>query len=207
MKIQLEDLSKRFLYDWIFKSISHTFESNSSTAIIGNNGSGKSTILKVILGIEQPSKGAVSCFIGDTNINPEESAKLTDFVAPYQNLIEEFSTQEMIDFHFKFKTKNKILTIDQLLEETNLKKESKKIISNFSSGMKQRLKLILAFCSDAPLLLLDEPTVNLDQQGIDWYRACIQKLKGQKTILVASNQLNEYDFCQNQLNILDYKKS
>ena len=206
MKIKLEGLSKRFLYDWIFKSISHTFETNSSTAIIGNNGSGKSTILKVILGIEQPSKGAVSYFSGNNEVTPENSAKLTDFVAPYQSLIEEFSTKEMIDFHFKFKNKNDLFSIEQLLEETNLKKESKKSINNFSSGMKQRLKLILAFCSDAPLLLLDEPTVNLDQQGIDWYRASIQKLIGQKTIIIASNQLNEYDFCQNQLNILEYKK-
>ena len=206
MKIKLEDLSKRYLYDWIFKSINHTFENNSSTAIIGNNGSGKSTILKIILGIEQPSKGAVSYFLKDSIINSEDSSKNIDFIAPYQNLIEEFSTQEMIEFHFKFKKKNNILSVSQLLEETGLKKETKKNISNFSSGMKQRLKLILAFCSDSPLLLLDEPTVNLDQQGIEWYRDTIKQLIGKKTIIISSNQLNEYDFCQDLLDILLYKK-
>ncbi len=205
MKVQLEELSKRYLYDWIFKSITHTFDSNSSTAITGNNGSGKSTILKIILGIEQPSKGAVSYFIDERKVDTDDSSKLIDFIAPYQSLIEEFSTQEMIDFHFKFKNKNNLLFVDTLLEETNLKKESKKTINNFSSGMKQRLKLILAFSSDSPLLLLDEPTVNLDQQGIDWYRNTIKKLVGKKTIIISSNQLNEYDFCQDQLNILDYK--
>ena len=206
MKIELEGLSKRYLYDWIFKSVSHTFQTNSSTAITGNNGSGKSTILKIILGIEQPSKGAVSYFLEDKKINIEDSSKHIDFIAPYQSLIEEFSTQEMIDFHFKFKTKSDLFSVQELLEQTNLKKESKKNISNFSSGMKQRLKLILAFCSDSPLLLLDEPTVNLDQQGIDWYRETIMKLVGKKTIIISSNQLNEYDFCKHQLNILDYKK-
>ena len=72
--------------------------------------------------------------------------------------------------------------------------------------MKQRLKLVLAICSEAPLLLLDEPTTNLDQQGVDWYRELIEKYAMDRSTIIASNVEVDYDFCDATLNILNYKK-
>ena len=72
--------------------------------------------------------------------------------------------------------------------------------------MKQRLKLVLAICSDSPILLLDEPTTNLDTQGMNWYRDLIQTYGQNRLVVIASNIEADYDFCDTTLNILDYKK-
>ena len=76
----------------------------------------------------------------------------------------------------------------------------------FSSGMKQRLKLVLAICTDTPILLLDEPTTNLDEQGANWYHKLIQEFAMDRLVIVASNIEADYTFCKQYLNVLDYKK-
>ena len=71
--------------------------------------------------------------------------------------------------------------------------------------MKQRVKLALAFCADTPVLLLDEPTANLDQQGIDWYQSLIEKFSTNRLVIICSNQEHEYSFCSEKLDVTDYK--
>jgi ABC-type multidrug transport system ATPase subunit len=95
--------------------------------------------------------------------------------------------------------------MNEMLLTANLSEHTDKMIKHFSSGMKQRAKLILAFATQADLLLLDEPCSNFDNAGIAWYQQCIEQLKGKCTIIVASNQLYEYDFCKHTLDILKYK--
>jgi len=80
-----------------------------------------------------------------------------------------------------------------------------KAIKNFSSGMKQRVKLALAFCSDTQILLLDEPTSNLDQQGVEWYLSLIEQCSSNRLVIVCSNQEQEYGFCDERINVEDYK--
>ena len=93
-----------------------------------------------------------------------------------------------------------------MLKTLALKGAEQKAIKYFSSGMKQRVKLALAVFSDTPLLLLDEPTSNLDEQGIAWYRSLISKYGVNRTLVVCSNQQHEYDYCTHQLQLADYKK-
>lgn len=80
-----------------------------------------------------------------------------------------------------------------------------KAVKYFSSGMKQRLKLALAFCSDTALLMLDEPTSNLDTQGVDWYLSLVEQFSTGRLTIICSNQEHEYSFCKNRLSITDYK--
>ena len=72
--------------------------------------------------------------------------------------------------------------------------------------MKQRVKLGISFYADTPMILLDEPATNLDKMGYDWYIEEIHQLIGEKIILVCSNRTDEYEFCKNSIDILDYKK-
>ena len=72
--------------------------------------------------------------------------------------------------------------------------------------MKQRVKLLLALGADVPLLLLDEPTTNLDEQGVEWYQALINKAATTQSVVVASNQPHEYAFCTQNIQVAAYKK-
>lgn len=205
MKITLENLGRRFNKEWIFKDINCVFSQGQKYAILGPNGSGKSTLLSVLLGNLTPSEGKI-IYNDQTEILPEHIFSYISLAAPYLDLIEEFTLQETIDFHFKFKNYHKGFNAAAVLDLLALNKAEDKPLKYFSSGMKQRTKLALAFCTDTPILVLDEPTSNLDTQGTDWYLSLIEKFVKNRLVLVGSNQSYEYDFCEQHLNILDYKK-
>jgi len=204
MTIDLQDAGRRFNQEWIFRNFSYQFNSAGKYAILGPNGSGKSTLLSVILGSLAPSEGSIT--YSDGNIIPVEKIYTQlSFAAPYLDLVEEFSLQETIEFHFKFKSYYPGLSAAGVLDLLGLAKSQDKPLKYFSSGMKQRTKLALACCTDAPLLLLDEPTSNLDMQGIGWYHDLIRDFTADKLVLVGSNQETEYTFCENLISITDYK--
>jgi ABC-type multidrug transport system ATPase subunit len=205
MKIILEHIGRRFNREWIFRNINYEFESGSSYAVLGSNGAGKSTLLQVISGSLSSSEGKISYLHGDTNIDQEKVYIQQSMVAPYFELIEEFTLTELIDFHFRFKKYRQGLNRQGVIELLGLKNAEFKAIKYFSSGMKQRVKLALAFCSDTAMLLLDEPATNLDQQGLDWYLSLASTFSSDRLLLICSNQEQEYSFCSHQINIADYK--
>jgi len=205
LSIILEQAGKRFQYEWIFKNISLALAPQSKVAVTGSNGSGKSTLLKCVAGLIPITEGKVS-YLMDKKVIPEsEFYTYLAVSAPYLELPEEFTLEELLDFHFKFKNKNESLSLEDMIDIMYLKEAKKKQIQYFSSGMKQRLKLGLCFFSDVPLLLLDEPTSNLDQKGIDWYLHMISEYGGSKTILICSNDPREYAFCNKIIKMENYK--
>jgi ABC-type multidrug transport system ATPase subunit len=205
MQITLENIGRRFNREWIFREINYTFNNKGSYAILGPNGSGKSTLLQVLNGSLVPSAGVISYTNGGDAIEPEDVFNHLSLAAPYLELIEEFTLNEMIDFHFRFKTFKAGIDKKALNDILNLKGSENKMIRYFSSGMKQRLKLALAFCADTPMLMLDEPTSNLDTQGIDWYLNLVEKFSANRLTIICSNQEHEYSFCRERLSISDYK--
>ena len=115
--------------------------------------------------------------------------------------------EEMLKFHFSFKSAVRGIMIPEMIGRVGFKNPGQKAIRLFSSGMKQRVKLILALLSDVPLVLLDEPTMNLDAAGTEWYLGLVAEFMEGRTILVCSNlQHQETDFCSEKLFIEDYKK-
>jgi ABC-type multidrug transport system ATPase subunit len=204
MNILLENVGRRFNKEWIFKQIDYTFTSDNSYAILGPNGSGKSTLLSILLGSLTPSEGKIT-YKGQNPVRVEEIYKHISFAAPYLDLVEEFTLQETIHFHFQFKSYAKGMDSNALLELLGLEKAQDKALKHFSSGMKQRTKLALACCADTPMLILDEPTSNLDEQGVRWYRELMEQFAKNRLVVIGSNQLHEYDFCGHQLLINDYK--
>jgi len=204
--ITLQNIGRRFNRDWIFRGIDHTFISGESYAILGSNGSGKSTLLAVLNGSLSPSTGIISYSFNDLSVEVDQVFQHISLAAPYLELIEEFSLSEMIDFHFKFKTYKPGINKAAIIELLSLPGSPNKLIRYFSSGMKQRLKLALAFCADTPVLMLDEPTSNLDAQGVDWYLNLVQQFAKDRLTIICSNQEHEYSFCTHKLNIADYKQ-
>ena len=204
--IELNNIGKRFRYEWIFKNITHSFESGKSYALLGPNGSGKSTLMKILSGHLTPSDGQITFLHNGKKIDGDDVYQLISYSAPYIDVIEEMTLTEMIVFHSKFKPLRKALIINDLIRILNFKNAADKEIRFFSSGMKQRLKLALSICSDTPILLLDEPTTNLDAQGVAWYQDLMQQFSDKdRLVIVASNIEHDYDFCEEKLNILDYK--
>lgn len=204
MNISLNSVGRRFNKEWIFRNLSTEFTSGNSYAILGPNGSGKSTLLSVLTGSLSPSEGEIS--FSDTKEIPVENIyKYISLAAPYLELVETFTLKESIDFHFKFKNFAPGLDSKKLITILGLEKAANKEIKYFSSGMKQRTKLALACCTDTPILFLDEPTSNLDVQGINWYRELIENFGKDRLTIIGSNQIQEYDFCTNQIQISDYK--
>ena len=209
MQIQLTDIGKRYNYEWIFRNVQYEFNSANNYAILGSNGSGKSTLLQVIAGNLLPSQGTVHYTLGSTVIEPENIYKYLSFASPYLELLEEFTLVESIEFQSKFKPFYPGLNTQDLISLMQLEKAKDKQLKYFSSGMKQRVRLALAILSNSPLLLLDEPSSNLDKNAITWYQQLIQMYSKDRLIIVASNQLEyEYSFfCKTLLNVEDFKKT
>ncbi len=205
MTIILSNIGKKFNNRWIFKGITYQFGPNQRYTVLGSNGSGKSTFLQLIAGYRIPSQGLIQFIESGRACSQEELYKFVSIAAPYMELIEELTLREHIDFHFRFKAIQPDLSTAELPWKLNLEKEIDKPVRYFSSGMKQRLRLGLAFFSQTPILLLDEPLSNLDQAGTAWYRELLDKQTKGRTVIICSNQkAEEYVPCQHYLRISDY---
>lgn len=207
MQIELENCGRRFNNEWIFRDLNYSFNPGSKTAVLGQNGSGKSTLLNVLSGHMSTSEGSVFYGRDGAKIESEEIYSHISFSAPYIDLIEEFTLDEILKFHFSFKPLMQNLSIQEVPTLLGLEKSRNKALKYFSSGMRQRTRLALACFEQNSILMLDEPTANLDVQGIDWYQKIIQDFGENKMIIVASNQIHEYEFCHNFINIQDFKPS
>ena len=202
MNISLHNAGKRFNREWIFRHFSFDFLTAGTYAITGSNGSGKSTLLQVIAGAMLQSEGTVQ-YSNDTSSSISDPYQHIAIAAPYLELIEELTATELLQFHAGFKPLSHSTT--QILESVNLGNAASKQIRYFSSGMKQRLKLAQAFFSLSPVLLLDEPTTNLDNEGTGLYQNLIKEHIGKRLLIVSSNVPQEYEFCENVISIEDFK--
>ncbi|MGX5688276.1 ABC transporter ATP-binding protein [Arcticibacter tournemirensis] len=205
MEIKLEHIGRRFNREWIFRGIDYTFEEGKTYAVLGPNGSGKSTLLQIVSGNLSPSEGKVTYWNTSNSIDTDSVYSHISMAAPYMELIEEFTLSELLDFHFGFKRYLNQLSKDTVIDLLGFEKSRNKAVKYFSSGMKQRTKLALAFCSDTPVLLLDEPASNLDSQGVNWYNTLIEDFTKGRTLIVCSNQEYEYACCERHIHISNYK--
>jgi ABC-type multidrug transport system ATPase subunit len=207
LHIQLESIGKKFGSEWIFKNLNLNLESADKIVLLGGNGSGKSTLLQIISGYVLPNAGKL-IFKNGAHIEENENYKDHFSIAtPYLELVEDYTLTELIGHCAVYKPFLNNLNANEIIEIAELKHTENKHIKNYSSGMKQRVKLALAILADCPLLLLDEPASNLDKNAIDWYNQLITKYASHKTIVVCSNSVKEeFGFCTKELNVMDYKQ-
>ena len=205
MLIEASGLGKRFRRDWIFRGLTRTFRPGSATAVLGPNGAGKSTLLNTFSGQLLPTEGSLRYALAGRTVAVEDLPRHLAYAAPYLELLEELTLLELLRFHTRFKPLRPGISIDQLISILYLEKARQQLVREFSSGMKQRLKLGLALYADAPLLLLDEPTTNLDATGVAWYLEHVQATRTGRTLLLSSNVPAEYGFCDEQLLVTDFQ--
>jgi len=206
MNIYLDGIGKKFNTEWIFRNLSLSIPAGETTAILGRNGSGKSTLLQIIAGSIHPTEGKIRYESGGKDIPDDMIFRRLAMVAPYLEIIEDFTLDEMLDFHFSFKSYLRGFNAGRVKDILDLKVRKSKIIRQYSSGMKQRVKLALAFFSDVQMLLLDEPMMNLDKAGMDWYLQLVREHAGKRTLVICSNQHDqESGFAAKVISIEDYK--
>ncbi len=201
MKISLTDAGKRFNREWIFRKINLEFLSGRAYAITGSNGSGKSTFLQSLAGMMQLSEGKMEY----AGISADNVYTAVSFCAPYSDVIDEMTLLEFLEFHSQFKKFIPGANALTIIEEIGLTAAANKQIRYYSSGMKQRARLAQAIYSDTPVLLLDEPTSNFDEEGIALYRRLLEKYAAERLVIVCSNDEKEYSFCQERIRMEDYK--
>jgi ABC-type multidrug transport system ATPase subunit len=203
VKIVAEKIGKKYNKEWIFRNLSLVLQHNQSIAITGANGAGKSTFLQLLAGTTPASEGKITYKNDKLNFPAEEYYKYISYAAPYLELIEEMTIRELANFHKNFKPFSENISTEEFLQKIVLEHAADKEIRQLSSGMKQRVKLGLALFSRTPIVMLDEPTTNLDNKGIDWYLNEINQQLNKRIIIISSNQKHEYDFCEDILKIQD----
>lgn len=206
MNITLSNTGKRFNREWIFRKFNHTFLQGQSYALTGANGSGKSTLLQIIAGATLHSEGTINYELATNTdkFNNENAYRHISIAAPYLDMIEEMSANEFLHFHASFKPLS-TKSFPEILSAVGLEKAAEKQIRYYSSGMKQRLKLAQAFFSDTSVLLLDEPTTNLDEDGIAIYKYLWNTQTENRLVIVSSNDKQEYENCGEVIYLGDYK--
>lgn len=207
MQIELNKVGKQYNGEWIFKSISLSFTPENQYWISGHNGSGKSSLLRIIAGYNLPSKGTIKWKSTKQELIAEEVYQEVALCSPALTLFDNHTVEEAIAFHFKNQELTPEMNQSKVLKFCYLEESKSKTIQQLSSGMLQRLKLALAFLSRTELLLLDEPCANLDAQAIQWYQKNLQLYKKDRLLIICSNNKEEEHFlCNKTINLEDFKE-
>jgi ABC-type multidrug transport system ATPase subunit len=205
MQIILDNVSKRYGYEWIFRNIDYTINEGDKIAVIGPNGSGKSTLIRLLLGANEPSTGKINYRISTQEIKAIDINDKFSFTGPYMDLVTNFTLSEIVKFHFSFRKIIDGMNPKEISNIALLEKSKNKEISKFSSGMQQRLKLSLALCSDSACVILDEPTTNLDEPSKVWFEELLEKYLLGRTLIIATNESRDSSLCSRTLNIAEFK--
>ena len=202
VSITADGIEKRYNRRKIFSNINFALRENDSLAITGRNGSGKSTLLKIISGALSPTEGEISLTIENKNVAASDRFTLVGFVAPYLQLYDEFTALENLRLLRRIRG---IRTSDEtmlaLLRRVNLFDRRNDFVRTYSSGMKQRLKYAFALLHEPPVLLLDEPASNLDDEGIATVRQIIEEQKKKGILIIATNEQHDAELCQQTIDL------
>lgn len=207
-RLVCENLSKRFGRRLLFRDLSAAVEGGRSLAVTGANGAGKSTLLRLLAGVLTPSRGRVQLFgPGGAPVGEAARPLCTGLVAPYLNVYDGFSARENLWFIARARRlPDAAARIQEALEQVGLGARADDLVGTYSSGMKQRVKYAAALLPTPLLLLLDEPSANLDAAGLAMVRrvAEAQRAAG-RLLVVATNSADEAARCDAQLRIEDFR--
>jgi heme exporter protein A len=200
--LKVSNLCKQYTETLLFKDISFDLRPGEVMAITGWNGSGKSTLLRIIAGLVRPTTGTVGMFANGESIPKESRRRFVGMVAPAFSLYEELTALENLEFFCKVRG----IAYDRgsclnMMERTGLRENADKLCRNYSSGMKQRLKLAQALLHNPPLLLLDEPGCNLDSKGMKIVENIISAQRHLGMTVIASNEKREVDYGDRVINL------
>jgi heme exporter protein A len=196
-------VTKEFDRRTIFRDVSISLSQGDSLAITGRNGAGKSTLVKVVAGLLSGTHGKVEYTVDGKRLEIENLRHHIGFVSPYLQLYDEFSGSENLELLSKIRSDVGIDSgrIQEVLETVGLWERKSDYVRTYSSGMKQRLKYAFAILHRPSLLILDEPTSNLDHDGIAMVKKVVDEQKTRGVLIVATNDADEARWCSAKIEL------
>jgi heme exporter protein A len=191
--LQANSLSKDFDRRKIFSALSFSVSSGSSLAITGRNGTGKSTLAKILCGVLTPTSGAAILSCNGTIVSAERLHRHVGLVSPYVQMYDEFSGIENLRIMLAIRglKHQPDEQLRLLLRQFGIDDRRYDDVRTYSSGMKQRLKYAAALLHEPELLVLDEPTSNLDEQGIEAVHTVMVEQKKSGILIIATNDRDD----------------
>ncbi|WP_116127914.1 ATP-binding cassette domain-containing protein [Lewinella sp. IMCC34183] len=195
LQIRFRDVSKRFGRQYILRQRTEEFLAGECYGVRGSNGSGKSTLLRLLSGQLSPTRGRVEYRFGERTVPVENMFRYVSWTGPYFELVEELTVQEFLTFHYTLKPLMAGLSVDAVVDRIGLRAAAKRPLTDCSSGMRQRVLLATALYAATPLLLLDEPTVTLDDASAEWFAGELRSCRAGRLTVVASNDERDLREC------------
>ncbi len=193
--VELENVEHRFGLRRVFSGVSLTVRTGEVGLVMGANGAGKSTLLKIIAGLLPPASGTVRVQMDERDLDARTRRQIIGYVAPDLTLYRELTGVENLEFFARLRgAPLKHQQLRDVLELVGLRGRGRDLVGAYSSGMRQRLKYAFALIGNPPILLLDEPTANLDVDGmamVEQVIAAQQTRPGGGLTIVATNEPRE----------------
>ncbi|MCD7889404.1 MAG: ABC transporter ATP-binding protein [Oscillospiraceae bacterium] len=205
--LKVSGVNKSYGEELIFRDVNFEIREGEVVGFLGNNGTGKTTMMKIILGLTPYSSGQVQ-YLGDPDyLRKAESLNSIGFLmeTPLYGYLDAHDTLKLMSYYSGQSITD--AQIDELLKKVRLK-ASKKKVKEYSFGMCQKLRLAIAFMYNRKLLILDEPTVGLDPQAVDEFVDIIKEMVAEKdvSVLLSSHQLEAIEpLCDRYLYISDHQ--
>ncbi|MGD8777869.1 MAG: ABC transporter ATP-binding protein [Ignavibacteria bacterium] len=205
--LSLSNVTKIFGRRLIFENITYEFVSGNIYGLAGPNGSGKSTLSKILTGLLSTTSGKIQHKINNQVIPEEKLQNHIGFVSSYLVLYDEFSSIENLQHFCAIRGVGySSERVEYLLNEFNIYDRRNDLLKVYSSGMKQRIKFIFALLHSPQMLLFDEPTSNLDNEGKEKVYRLTKKEAENNLVIIASNEDSDLKLCNKIINISDFKR-
>jgi heme exporter protein A len=195
LRLELTNLAADYGARRVFAGVGLTLLGGETLVVAGHNGSGKSTLLRLLCGLQRPTAGHAIYYAGGQGYRPDEARHLVGWVAPDLQLYRELTALENLEFFARVRGLRRTRAeLAALLEEVELGGRGDDLLAAYSSGMAQRLRYAYALLHAPPVLLLDEPTVTLDERGAALFARIVARQRERGITVIATNDPRELRF-------------
>jgi heme exporter protein A len=201
-RVDIKNLSKAYGYRKLFTGLNITVPDKSVFVVMGHNGAGKTTLLRIVCGLVPPTSGRVETVLGGRVMSASERRAALGLVSPDLELYAELTALENLEFFAGVRgipfNREKA---KELLDSVGLKGRGHDYAGTYSSGMKQRLKFAYALLHGPRILVLDEPTSNLDEAGIAMVDGVIRRQREKGIVIMATNEPREVSYADQTVSL------